>query len=89
VARVDFQRDNSRAAAAFDRAQAESNQTAADDLCPSPLLLRVREFADALGISISFAKQLVAAGKVRSIRIQTAVRIPASELERISKNGAR
>lgn len=44
------------------------------------LLLRPTEFADAVGISRSKAYELIAAGKVPSIKIGESVRVPVDAL---------
>ena len=46
------------------------------------LLLRVDEAAERLGLSRSFLYELLAAGRLRGVKIGAARRIPASELER-------
>ena len=44
-------------------------------------LLRTREVATRLGISISFAKKLVRSGTLPLVRIGTSVRVPAADLD--------
>ena len=49
-----------------------------------PLLLTVREVADALRVEDSTVYRWARAGVVDSVRFEGVVRIPASELERIA-----
>ena len=53
-----------------------------------PLLLTVREVADALRVEDSTVYRWARTGAVDSVRFEGVVRIPASELERIAA-GAR
>ncbi len=46
------------------------------------LLLRIQEAAERLSISRAFLYQQIAAGRLRTVRIGGAVRIPTVELER-------
>ena len=50
-------------------------------------LFRYRDAAEILGVSLSLLKREVRAGRIRSVRIATARRISASELERIAREG--
>ncbi|MHB8140543.1 MAG: helix-turn-helix domain-containing protein [Vulcanimicrobiaceae bacterium] len=61
--------------------------TAPTDATTQPLLLRYREAAIALGISRSFLKSLALRGAIPSVRIGTARRFAAAEIERIAQEG--
>jgi len=51
----------------------------------APLLLRVSEAAQLLGVSRSAMYELVASGQVPVVRIGRSIRVVRSELERIGK----
>lgn len=51
------------------------------------LLWRVKEVADVTGLSRPEIYVLVNRGLLRAVRVGTALRIPASELERLVKYG--
>jgi excisionase family DNA binding protein len=73
--------------------EAESPRSAAKRAALAPLfpgrLLRYREFCALTGIGLSKAKELVLSGRVRSVRIDSARRIPISEVDRIEAEGLR
>jgi excisionase family DNA binding protein len=50
-------------------------------------LFGLRESGETLGVSRSLIKKLVRTGKVRSVRINRRVLIPASEIQRLATNG--
>ena len=47
-----------------------------------PALLRITEAAEYLGISRTKAYELIQRGELRTLRIDTSVRVPRAELER-------
>jgi len=55
----------------------------------SPLLIGVREAAAELGIGRDRAYQLVAEGRLRSLRLGRRVLVPRAELERFVEREAR
>ncbi len=50
-------------------------------------LLRFREFADAAGISTAAARTWARQGRIASVKLGRARRIPESELRRIAETG--
>ena len=50
-------------------------------------LYRTREVAAITGLSQSKIKQLTLSGRLRTVRIDSAVRVPASELDRLIGEG--
>jgi excisionase family DNA binding protein len=52
-------------------------------------LLNVREFAEALGITVSCARRWLMESKVARVKLGRLVRIPASECERLINEGLR
>jgi excisionase family DNA binding protein len=52
-----------------------------------PRLLRYAEAAAILGVSLGLVKREVLAGRIRSVRIATARRIPADEIDRVVSEG--
>jgi excisionase family DNA binding protein len=54
----------------------------------APVLLRIPEAAEALGVSRATVYNWIAAGAVRSVVIGRSRRIPVSELDRIADSAA-
>jgi excisionase family DNA binding protein len=52
-------------------------------------LLNVREFAEALGVTVSCARRWLLEGKIAKVKLGRLVRIPASECERLVNAGLR
>jgi excisionase family DNA binding protein len=52
-----------------------------------PKLLRYREVAVQLGVSLSFVKQHVLAGRIASVTLGTARRVTQAEVDRIVRQG--
>lgn len=52
-----------------------------------PLLLRPRDVARLLGLSRAMVYKLAYSGELRSIRVGSAVRIPAAEVLRVADEG--
>jgi excisionase family DNA binding protein len=57
------------------------------EVVETQLLLRYREVAAMLGLSVSFVKRETLAGRIRSVTLRTARRIPFSEVDRIARSG--
>lgn len=55
---------------------------------PTPLVLDVRDVAQRLRISKSFAYELIASGQLPSIRLGRRVLVPAAKLEEFIQGGA-
>jgi excisionase family DNA binding protein len=53
-----------------------------------PRLLTVRDAAQAWNVSERYARDLVARGTVRSVRIGRCVRVPREEVDRVTTEGA-
>lgn len=51
-------------------------------------LFRDREVAQALGLSVTLIKRLRATGRLKFVRINSAIRTPAEEIERLIEEGA-
>jgi excisionase family DNA binding protein len=52
-------------------------------------LLTVREFAEALGVTVSCVRRWLLEGKVARVKLGRLVRVPASECERLINAGLR
>lgn len=50
-------------------------------------LLTVKEFADAIRVSVSTVRNWIRNGTIQAVKMGRNFKIPASELERIMKNG--
>jgi len=50
-------------------------------------LFGLRESGEALGVSRSLMRKLIRTGKIRSVRINRRVLIPAAEVQRLSTKG--
>lgn len=50
-------------------------------------LVRPRDAAEALGVSRGLIYRLAAQGKIRTVRIGAAIRVPELEIERVSQEG--
>ncbi|MBI4491735.1 MAG: helix-turn-helix domain-containing protein [Chloroflexi bacterium] len=50
------------------------------------VLYRVAEAAEALGVSRTVAYELLARGELRAIRVGSAMRVPAAEVERFVRD---
>jgi len=61
--------------------------TSADGGHVSQQLFRPREVAKITGLSLSFVKKLCAEGRIHCVRVNTAVRVPRAEVERIVAHG--
>lgn len=51
------------------------------------LLFRPAELAPMMGVSRAFIYQLIEQGRIRVVRLNTAVRVPLDEVERIVTEG--
>jgi excisionase family DNA binding protein len=52
-----------------------------------PKLLRYREVAAQLGLSVSFVKREVLANRIASVTLGTARRVPQTEVDRLVRHG--